>query len=226
MVTMDYQFALAMRDFISKGGVTMFCNNCGKEIADNADVCDFCGKRISGAASGTVKRKKCCICGSPKMGEAAPVLFVGEKGDLKEICSECELKMDILQRSVSDKDIREATNYFLYKMQYTTDREVKNHLDSILDRRAVMPESGGAYVSNGNIWRSGIRLAAWLMFAGIIIAGIALAAGIGSALGKGFGFLIFLISIPVAFFSIAGIMIYLDMASDIAAMREIMEKKK
>jgi len=75
--------------------------------------------------------------------------------------------------------------------------------------------------ASSDVWISGMRIAAWLMFIGIIIAGIVVAVFTRHI---GIGLLIILGSAIVAFFTVAGIMIYLNLADNVLQIRRLLEK--
>lgn len=63
----------------------MFCRNCGKELAENAEICIFCGVRVPQG------NKFCNICGTETLPEA-------------EICVKCGAKLKKIGiAEVSDK---------------------------------------------------------------------------------------------------------------------------
>ena len=74
-------------------------------------------------------------------------------------------------------------------------------------------------------WITGLRFVAWLGFIGIILGGcsIALPFFVLSPLS---GVLIIAASVVLAFISMAGIMVFLDMASDIKAIKNALSGKK
>ena len=77
---------------------------------------------------------------------------------------------------------------------------------------------------SGSIWISGMKFVAWIMFFGMIIAGIILAVATESG---GLGFLIFVAAVIIAFLSVAMLMIFLDLAKNISKMaRDVSEIKK
>lgn len=69
----------------------------------------------------------------------------------------------------------------------------------------------------GNLWIAGMKIFAWIVFAGIIIAGIVMAFMSNSG---GIGFLIFLISVILAFLSVATLMIFLNLAQDVLKIKQ------
>ena len=69
----------------------------------------------------------------------------------------------------------------------------------------------------GNFWISGMKTIAWIAFFGIIVCGVALAVSTGNLVS---GLLVFMLSIIVAFLSVAVLMIFLSLAQDISTMRK------
>ena len=66
-----------------------------------------------------------------------------------------------------------------------------------------------------SVWVAGMRIAAWVAFAAVIIGGLIFAFQIGHV---GIGILVFLGSLVVAFLSVAMLMIFLDMAQNVSVM--------
>jgi len=75
-----------------------------------------------------------------------------------------------------------------------------------------------------SIWIKGMRIFAWIAFIAVIIGGIAISVRFWED-NAAIGFVIVLGSFIVAFLSVAMIMIFLDMAEDIKAIRNNTQKK-
>ena len=71
---------------------------------------------------------------------------------------------------------------------------------------------------SGSFWISGMKFFAWFCFLSIIIAGAVISV-------QPENFVILLASVAVAFVSIAGIMIFLDMARDVSEIKNILKNK-
>lgn len=200
----------------------MYCNNCGNKINNGATFCTMCGTKM-GETEKKPTNQKCCICGN-KLDDKREVLLIGKKGDQKDICATCGMHVASLENNSNIMKVDEAVTYFSYYRNYM-DREVKECISSILKEKQIsnnLGSSGTFSWGSGTSWVSGMRAVAWLMFWGIIIAGVAL----GISTGEEIGFIIFLISIPVAFLSVAWTMIFLDLADDIRTIKNEMLDKK
>ena len=151
--------------------------------------------------------KTCSIC-SLKLDENSKynVLFVDKSGINKEICEECMVHFENITNSKKkDKFYNNAIFYFNSYNQ-TADKKVMTYLDKIVkDKSTVITETE----SSG--WIVGMRAIAWVVFGGMTVGGVfilILSANIS-------GFFIFLASILGAFVSVAGIMIFLDLADNV-----------
>ena len=79
-------------------------------------------------------------------------------------------------------------------------------------------DSGGVE----SIWISGMRIIAWISFVAVIIGGIVL----GVEIGGGMGFITFIAALIIGFISVAGTMIFLDMALDISEIKRTLKNKE
>lgn len=171
--------------------------------------------------------KKCCICGREITLDNPPILLPYGAEVSSHLCNECEKCIEVLETDSGISVKRKAKNYLSTYFKNIKSTEVLNQLQSIIEES--LPQETKTYsenyqsgssahnqrVSHSTIWISGLRILAWLMFIAIIITGIALGVIIGGDGDAGIGFLIFLASVIVAFLSVAGMMIYLDIASNI-----------
>jgi len=55
--------------------------------------------------------KKCSVCRNEIATKDPAILFVGQSGDEKEICTECEKQMDTIMESDNPAEIESAINY-------------------------------------------------------------------------------------------------------------------
>lgn len=66
----------------------MFCQKCGKEIADNAAVCTYCGCAVSGSENKDVKK----ATDDPSLGIVIGTWFLPILGIIMGIVSLCQKK--------------------------------------------------------------------------------------------------------------------------------------
>lgn len=199
----------------------MFCLKCGNECVEGSIFCNNCGEKI---VMENDKKCKCCICRSNEIRDNSPILFVGEDGDYKELCDNCALKMESFEKN----DFK-ARAYFKNILPHIIDKDVKIYIEQLLsdsDEQGVsknVREMNAAETGNSkSIWVVGLKFIAWLVFFAIIILGIVVAINADEEVG----FLFFLASVPIAFFTVAGIMIYLDIAADIREIKnELLSRK-
>lgn len=73
-------------------------------------------------------------------------------------------------------------------------------------------------------WISGLKIFSWVSFFAIIIAGLVLSIPyFNYSYSQGYGVLIIIAAFLVAFLSVAGMMVFLGMASDLKAIRKNLE---
>lgn len=168
--------------------------------------------------------KKCCICGDDINTETPAILFVGKDGETKELCDSCADKTEILETS-SDGSVerKRAVDYILLRCANSNDAEVNDYINKFIPK--ITPTENGIenMFYETSIWIKGLRAITWIMFIAIIIAGLCL----GIAVDEGFliGFLFFLGGIVTAFFTSAGMMIFLDMVSDISEIKQTLKSR-
>ena len=192
--------------------------------------------------------KNCALCSQKLKNGYNFVLSVNEAGD-KELCEKCEQNFNVLinVNKGNKNEIQNAANYFHKLNVYD---EVKQHVDEYIkistatqiavdeaaknSKPITIPKSAATQVNKTDDiqtvspsgWIGLMRVIAWISFGGIIIAGIAMGAMIGST-GEGFlAFVIIVGAIILAFVSIAAEMIFLDMAADTRRIRELLERDK
>ena len=78
----------------------------------------------------------------------------------------------------------------------------------------------------GSFWITGLRVFAWLLFAGTVITGLIIGIGMINRGAAGIGLLVILGSLIAAFLSVAGIMVFLDMALDISEIKHVLRNNK
>ena len=201
--------------------------------------------------------KKCSICRNSIIAEEPAILFVGRDGDDKEVCTDCDRKVGVLVESDKPEKIKEAINYLYTCWLSANDSEVASYLIDMIESSSSIVEDmedkkqksepvnttnlrdyfsdrqSEAEVDGGeSFWITGMKVIAWIAFAGIIITGIVLAVIVGGYSG-GTGFLIFIGSVILAFLSIAMLMIFLNLAQDVSKIkrdisyiRKLLKKKR
>ncbi|MCL2774389.1 MAG: hypothetical protein FWD71_13710 [Oscillospiraceae bacterium] len=183
----------------------------------------------------------CDIC-----GEILPehyVVYETDKGENFEVCDLCRKHIDNLLNEKDKKILEPSIEYFnryLY-IQKIKSKVVADYVKSIIenpnshlpkDKQKVQNNTSQDYVYQSNDkqktssgWIKGMRIFAWIAFCAIIIIGIVISVpfwdnspfiGVVSVLG---GFV-------TAFLSVAFIMIFLDIAEDIKAIRNNTENNK
>jgi len=195
--------------------------------------------------------KKCSVCRKPITVEEPAILFIGQDGDEKEVCTLCEQKVEVLMESENPEEIKEAVNYlhtcslsasdsevasFLREtieansgvIKELEDKKIKSEPVNTTNKRDYFSERQSAEETegDGSFWISGMKVFAWIAFTGIIISGIVIANQVGENSG-GMGFLTFVGSVILAFLSVAMLMIFLNLAQDVSMMKkEISEIKQ
>lgn len=171
--------------------------------------------------------KQCCICGAEISGDSTASLFIGDDGNYRDLCAVCENKMNSVYAAETAEEKRKALVLMKSLAGKTTDMGTKSFLKGLIGTYEYEEETySDASVSlnpiGADIWIKGLKFLAWIVFAAIIIAGTVL----GIAFGSGLGVLIFFISVLLAFLSVAGIMVFLNMAENIMEIRNAIAGKK
>lgn len=170
--------------------------------------------------------KKCCICGNGNLKEDADILFIDKNGNYKEICDKCSSKLEITEKNENNKEVRMAIRYFKNYIDESEDYEVIEFLNKLIDKidnpkpATISPSNQSENTQYSSIWIKFFKALSYLIFITVIIIGIVLGVSIGDF--SGFG--IFLLSIIIAFMLVGGIMIYLDIASDIRTIKNTINK--
>ena len=76
--------------------------------------------------------KKCCVCRNPIANDDPAILFIGQTGDNKEICGNCEQKMDVLMESNKPEEIKNVVNYLYTCSLSANDSEVASFLEEVI----------------------------------------------------------------------------------------------
>lgn len=189
----------------------------------------------------------CSICAGPIGTKEPAALFLGTSGDAKEICLECESKMDALEQGQNPEAVKDAIDSFYTYSRYTTDREVAAYLKEIVESNArefkreaaqkaaaARPGEMRDYFAEtaekeaapaASLWITALKAVAWVAFFSVIIVGIVVAAGFARADSGFLAFIVIVVSFAMAVLSVAGVMVYLNMAADVSAIRSLLERK-
>lgn len=90
-----------------------------------------------------------------------------------------------------------------------------------LNYDALYNYESGTWISGNDFWISGLRFFTVISFVIILAVGILYGINLINNEQTGFAFIVFILSFILAFFSVALIMIFLNLAQDIAILREI-----
>ena len=190
----------------------------------------------------------CPICGKQITNEEPLFLFFSEKKNEPVYCCDvCEKQMDVLLKTQEPSALKKAINYFYTYADEVDDREVKEHLQQIIDSNAEVMEELSAKKekqkpiserqkdyfsdkaksdSDTSFWISAMRFFAYVGMIAIFIAGIAMSIPLFETKGMGgIGFMVIVISIIISVISTGGIMIFLDMAEHLKYIRNRLPKK-
>lgn len=86
-------------------------------------------------------------------------------------------------------------------------------------------QKDNAWISGNDFWIMGLRMASWVVFAVILYVGIVAGVGMVQNDQMGFGIGVILLSAVVSFLSVAATMVFLNLAQDIAILREIRQRE-
>lgn len=220
----------------------MICSNCGNTLLDGVKFCSKCGCAVPLEDVGNKSRENtvCCICGSDLM-ENSTILFMNKNGVCKEICTKCAKDVEYIENSIDCNAISGAVNRLKRLLNNISDAEVKRVVNELVSdgRQRILNfdkdemssykietgEEDDPALGNSSAWIKGLKTIAWIMFFTIIILGFTIGINLGSETNGGVGFIICFISIVCAFISVAGIMVFLDMAEDIKTIRNELKNK-
>jgi len=173
---------------------------------------------------------KCCICGKAVDERTAAMLFYSEKkGQDMQVCGECEKQLNTITESSDKAELRKAAGYISAYAEKAADAETRQYLVDMLESNAIeigKPAHGKQDdLARATFWTAGLRVFAWLAGFGMIILGIVIGGAIREVNG-GLGTAIIICGFVLAFVSIAGLMVFIEMAEDIREMRNSMTKRK
>ena len=187
--------------------------------------------------------KYCSVCGNVINNDNAPALFIDSTGEKKVLCSICGRRRDVLYYPSSTEEKSEAVEYFYNSAAKLPEGETKAYLlktlrevqstpfvDRSKEKSAVSANMAlGQFVgglsktgSSMDFWITGMKLIMWVVFIGIILSGLVLAVMSGSISGL----FILLGAFILAFVSVAASMIFLNIATDLRAVRRALEKRE
>ncbi|MBQ9967815.1 MAG: hypothetical protein IJO88_03735 [Oscillospiraceae bacterium] len=175
---------------------------------------------------------RCCVCGQELGSEPAVLLYGTEP---KYICDSCERRFEKLFDVTCSKQEKLEICDFLYKRaKMSPDAEVRDHLQEVLrnggyisdeEKKAQEEErkrEEERKASEGG-WISILRTLAWIE----IIGGCIVSLILGVVFGQGspaLGVLVTLIGILLFIVMNAAFMVFLNLASDVRAIRRRLEK--
>ena len=140
--------------------------------------------------------------------------WYSHEADRKEsICPNCQHKLvetdiDYEEFSAMAKEEKQRV-----KQQYLDTHELP-----------VTPHAEAEDENSASGWISGLKIFSWVSFFAIIIAGLVLSIPyFNYSYSQGYGVLIIIAAFLVAFLSVAGMMVFLGMASDLKAIRKNLE---
>lgn len=210
----------------------MICKNCGNILNDMAKFCNNCGCKVE--TNTELLTKTCCICGKTGLKNDCGILFIDENNNEKNICEKCAKYIDDIDKRNNDDDVKTAVKYFRNMVNKIEDEKAKGTVMELIgkdNRGSVSNQQQYKYnkqlnqidnkISSGSVWINGLKVAAWVIFAFIFIAGFFWGFDVGEAKGV----LIAVSSFAVAFFVLSGMMVYIDMAADIREIKELMKNK-
>lgn len=169
---------------------------------------------------------RCCVCGQ-ELGAEPAVLFYGTEA--KYICDSCESKFAKLFDETCGKQEKLAICDFFYKRaKMSPDTEVRNYLHEMLKNGGYVNEEEKnppeeEFKTNDGGWIAMLRTLAWVE----IIGGCIVSLILGVVLGQGsaaLGVVVTLLGFLLFFVINAAFMVFLNLASDVRAIRMRLEK--
>ena len=136
-----------------------------------------------------------------------------EADEKTAVCPNCHHKL-------VEADIDYA--YFSRMTKEEKQRVKQKYLDT--HELSVTPHAEAEDENSASGWISGLKIFSWVSFFAIIIAGLVLSIPyFNYSYSQGYGVLIIIAAFLVAFLSVAGMMVFLGMASDLKAIRKNLE---
>lgn len=198
----------------------MYCTKCGKEVKEGTAFCDNCGEKINIIR---IKPIRCSICGEEITDKD---MFQTGKKNEDIICSTCLQK--IRKEKFNNYKERIAEFFRLDEEDLSNkEEEIKETVEDVKDVNRDIEKSDSQSINTRNrssVWITSIRICAWMLFIAIIIIGIMIAELL--SLNDEMLVLCIVISIFVGFFSVAQIMVYLDLAADVKTIKKILQQEK
>ena len=84
--------------------------------------------------------KQCYLCNTNPIDAGSAVLFLGEAGDEKAVCTDCEQNVITLTESDQPLDIHDAINYLYTFTLKTPDQEVSKYIDELINEHKYLVE--------------------------------------------------------------------------------------
>ncbi|MGI6695124.1 MAG: hypothetical protein ACOX6O_02640 [Christensenellales bacterium] len=195
--------------------------------------------------------KRCPICNGFVVQEAPMILFFSQKtNDEVLVCPFCEKHLNSIMESEKPNEIRAAINYFYNHVSKIEDEETQKFVYELIDNNASIVkqlEQEKQQVeyqnehrdffsdthrsinteSNSDFWISGLKGFAWFVFASILLCGILFSIpAFNTYHGETIGFVILILAFVLAFLTVALLMVFLNMAKDIRAIRNNLTTNK
>ena len=178
------------------------------------------------------ENKKCVLC-KKELAENEKVLFIKDVEN-EIFCEICKNHINIIKNSAYEKDKIESVKHLNKYMATCGNSKAIKYLKNIINNntsplisqkeinnheQSILPQN----TSSG--WIKGLKIGAWITVVVIIIYGIVtgLAAFEEDAMT---GIIIIIVSPITAFSAVALIMVFLDMAEDIKAIRNNTQNKE
>ncbi len=173
--------------------------------------------------------EKCCVCSNSITDPDPAVLLVDQSGKDRYICGRCEKQLETAMSGRDFEETQSAVHYLsTYLDKLTNDPEIHSYITNVLRNIPCVEEAQGTTPNNsghesGSVWIDGMRAISWIVFIGIIIAGIVLAFRYGSY-ATGLALLAVAASVAIAFLCVAMMMIFLGMAQDMSEIKNLLKK--
>lgn len=188
--------------------------------------------------------EKCCICMRDLTDDDKATLYINENDCSRPVCNHCDHQLEKLLFSNKASLLNNAGQYFsIYIQGYPLAPAVRQYLLEELTnigyyRPTTSQPEQNAYTAQSNVsnytpsstvWITGLKVIAWIVFIAIIIGGIALGMAISSTYTSGEEAAVFLIcffvSLVIGFATVAGVMVFLNLAQDVHDIKHMLKKK-
>lgn len=206
----------------------MFCGKCGARLPEGTKMCPQCGEQLERISWGD---GRCCVCGTPLSAEAATIL-VDRNGIEQQLCDCCEKQVQALTDG-NKSDCEKAVAYFKKRLPHIPNPDTvaffqqelhsQNTLLGIPEEDAhSQHEEAVQKADSYNVWIRGLRTVVliyfWVFLLLVLVAGIA-------AMDLHFlvGLAVWIIGTLIAYFSVALVMVFLNLARDVEQTRNLLK---